>query len=133
MLDGMKIQKRIKWLKPYILSAKNLVDLTKLKSVTGYTVPIYKETNQQASIIYNIYGKRRYDIKLNLKINYCLSKKQTNVGIASFLDSLAHELSHIEHIEHTPEHFALQAKILLRFARVLKKTGVNFTDKRIKL
>jgi len=47
------------------------------------------------------------------------------------LITLAHELAHLKHWEHTPEHFKLQTQILARFAKVLKDLGIKDTYQRI--
>lgn len=129
----MKIQKNIKWIEPYVISVKNLVPLKQLDGISGYTIPMGKEQHQYAAIWYNKYGRKRYHIYLALKNNYNIVKIQKPQYLAAFLQYLAHELSHMKHTEHTPEHFELEAKILLRFARVLKKSGITDTYKRIKV
>jgi len=43
---------------------------------------------------------------------------------------LAHEIAHTVEWEHTPEHFALMAKIMARFTKVLKRMKVTATDTR---
>lgn len=140
MLDGiliqennMYIQKNLKWVEPFLSSVKDLVPLKQIQSIKGYSVPLNKEMNQYASITFNVYGRKKFRINIALKNNHVIINKQKPQFLAAFLQYFAHELSHTKHFEHSPEHFELEAQIMLRFARVLKKSGITDTYKRIKV
>ncbi len=120
----MKIQRNIQFLEPFIQSASKLVNLNKINKVNGYVVAANKFSHQKASIT-------RHGNKFNINLNLSDDSGQ-NEYLAVFLDSLAHELSHLSEWEHGPDHLELQAAILGRFAKVLRKQGVKNTYRRIK-
>lgn len=123
-----KIQKNLEWLRLYLDSVKDLISLKHLTSVKGFKVPLHKQENVHGSILR--IGPW-YNITLRTTLNNYNTNKQNNTYIATILETLAHELAHMQNWEHTPEHFLLQAKILSRFAIVLKKQNINDTYKRI--
>jgi hypothetical protein len=123
----LKIQNNIKWVSPFIDSVKDIIPLHKVKRITGYKVPMYKEEIAYASI--TRVSTRTYNINLRLTNN----DTQKSVFLASFLDSLAHELAHLVYWKHDHRHFALQVKVLSRFSKVLKKCKIKDTYSRIKI
>jgi hypothetical protein len=122
----MKIQRNIQFLEPFIQSASKLVNLNKINKVNGYVVAANKFSHQKASIT-------RHGNKFNINLNLSDDSGQ-NEYLAVFLDSLAHEMAHMmpKTWEHGPDHLELQAAILGRFAKVLRKQGIKNTYRRIK-
>jgi len=110
--------KNVKWLEPFFYSAKGLIPLEKITSVKGYSIPLDKSIQSYA----NIYQHRnKFRITLNIKENDVLAKEQLLKYTGLVLEDFAHELAHSVEWEHDYKHFALTAKVMLRFAKVLKK------------
>ncbi len=111
--------KNVKWLEPFFYSAAELIPLEKITSVKGYSVPLDKSIQSYA----NIYKYRnKFSITLNIKENDVLLDKQIPKYLGLVLEDFAHELAHAspECWGHDYKHFALTAKVMLRFAKVLK-------------
>lgn len=53
------------------------------------------------------------------------TKKYRLKALHFMLDTLAHELAHTVHWEHTYKHYELQAKLMRRFSKVLKKLKIK--------
>ena len=123
----MKIQKNIAWIRPFLLSVKTLVPLNKINRINGYSVPPGKSENAYASIT------RVSTRKCNINIKLTSNENQKPIFLAALLENLAHEMAHLVVWEHTHKHFALQARILTRFSKVLKKAGIKNTYARIKI
>jgi hypothetical protein len=116
----------VKWLEPFIESVSSLIPLERLKRVIGYKVRARLSTTQQAQIIKHLPNGI---IVITLRIakwNHTTNKHEKEC-IGTILEALAHELSHVLFWEHTPEHFELQSKIQIKFAKVLKKQGITDT------
>lgn len=126
----MRIHKNVSFILPYLKSARKLVPLERLDTIKGYKVDLYKSERSYGSIVTN--GSRA-NINLLITNNYVLENKQRPIFLMVILDSLAHELAHLVHWKHTPDHMMLQVKILRNFVRVMKKNGVKDTYKRIRL
>ena len=116
----MKITKNMLWCDPFIKSVKDLIPLEKLVKVSGYIVPFGKEAINDGSLYKT--GNR---YTLQVRLNYC--RKPTKKAhyercpLPGILDTLAHELAHIQEWEHSVEHMKLQYRIMQRFANVIKK------------
>ena len=122
----MKYTKNVLWLQPFVESVEHLLPEHRIKIIRGYHVAKGLEEQTFGSTIKE---GRKCSINIRLK-DLVTKRKHSNSRIATVLDTLAHELSHVAHWEHTPEHFLLQAKILVKFARVLKKLNVKDTSLR---
>lgn len=128
-----KYSRNTRWMKPYVEAVRDIVPLSRLQEVIGFKVPLDKSEQCSATIIrytgawYKI-TLRLWDPKYkNLGGRKFLKTQHKRSDFASVLDSLAHELAHMIHWDHTPEHLILQSKILIRLARVAKKLGVKDT------
>ncbi len=116
--------KNVQWLEPFFYSAEGLIPIEKITSVRGYSIPLDKSIQSYANI-YRLRGKFR--ITLNIKENDVLEDKQVPKYIGLLLEDFAHELAHSHENgwEHDYKHFALTAKVMLKFAKVLKKKNLE--------
>jgi hypothetical protein len=119
-----KFFNNVKWLEPFFNSAKGLVPLEKVKYVKGYKV-VDKNARNFGGLLRKNY--KSYNITLKI-----FDANDREEFIAVILDTLAHELAHVVHWEHTPDHLKLQAKILVRFATVAKQLDIEDTYHRAK-
>ena len=108
------------WLRPFFNSAEGLIPLEKITSVKGYAIPLDKSIQSYANI-YRTRGK--FKITLNIKENDVLLETQLPKYLGLVLEDFAHELahSHKDGWDHDYKHFALTAKVMLKFCKVLKK------------
>lgn len=125
-----KFHKDLKFLKPFFLSASGLVPIERVKSVRGFKVSVNKEVLTDASII-RFGNNKTFTINMRTHSNYVYSHKQKYEFIAETLINFAHELAHVLYWDHTPEHFKLQAQIMIKFSGVLKKLKIEDTYLRI--
>lgn len=128
-MEHIKIHSKLKWLKPYLKSVEDIVPLKSLKRIRGYKVPVYKEELNDASIIK--YSKNNYSINLRIANNMS-GEGYKKAFFSPILLNLSHEISHLVHWDHTPEHLILEAKIYVRFAKVAKRLKIKDTWSRIK-
>ena len=127
-----RIHKQLEWIRPFLLSVQDIINLERLSWVKGYKVQLNKQDHGYATIlrsnnnkVFNINIKTARNLKVNNKKTHCPEYLEI------FLLTLAHELAHIHHWEHTPEHFELQVKVLRRFSKVLKQLNVKDTFQQI--
>lgn len=123
----IKLSKNIEWLRPFVNSVAHMVPLDKLKSIKGYRVQKNMEENQDGSLI-KYGGKYFMTIRIQNVPKPPKDMHYKNIRYANLLDTLAHELAHLVHWEHTAEHFRLQAQILLQFSYLLDKVGIEDTS-----
>lgn len=126
-----KMTKNVMWLKPYIMSVKHLVPINKISKVCGYSVPLHKAEVQDAAIVYPS-GKKKAVISIRMTNNDYINEKQLRPYYAQVLNHLAHEMAHLKHFDHSPKHLELEARIMLKFAKVAAKLGVKDLWKRVK-
>lgn len=113
--------KNMLWLKPFVRAAKRFVPVERIMRVHGYRVPKGREAIA--------FGRKftfgnRYVITL-LAEEWSKSKgKYVRDTYEIVLDTLAHELAHTVHFEHSPDHHHLKYKIGMAFSKVLKKQGI---------
>ena len=124
----IKYTNNVAWLRDYVESVSDLVPLKKIKKIVGYKVKIGWKEHQEAQI--RIGKDDKFTISIKLYDNDNIT--HVPIEISRVLDSLAHELSHAGNadFEHSPEHFRLQAKIMYRWYKVLKKNKVEDTWKK---
>ncbi len=133
MARKIKYGSKVAWMKDYVQSAKGLVDLSRLTEIQGYQVPLDKEPTSSASILRNQGNWFKIMIRLtkpqfdNLGNGKFKAIAHLPEDLAFLLDSLAHELAHLEYWEHTPSHLKLQAQILVKFAEVAERKEVKDT------
>lgn len=125
-----KFTKNVEWLKPFVKQIGYLAPLSKLQYIRGYKVR--KGLNELAWASITKYSANRYTISLRVESLVKNGRKHKPSTIETTLLSLAHELAHLKHWEHTPEHFKLQARIISRFSLLLKKNRVYDHSKSVK-
>lgn len=126
----MKISKRLKFLIPYLnKDVGKLVNLKKLKAIKTYTIPLNKFDDSDGAIIR--YDTNHYVITLRITKNNYLNQTQSLEYLYNILEALAHEISHLKHWNHTPDHYVLTNKIGTLFGKMLKKQGVKDTYMKI--
>lgn len=128
----MKLSRNMEWSLPFLEAAADLVPLHTVSVVRGYSVPVGKEPTTEGAITHYTDGSITITVMLT---GYTVSKDTGERMGASFevaLLTLAHELAHLVHWEHTPEHLLLTARLLQRFARVARQEGVQDTSRRLK-
>lgn len=131
--DHIKISTSLKWMRPYLEVISDLVPLPRLQKIETMKTPLDRQS--QADAIITKTNNGWYYMRINtwspVWANLGESKfkkiKYTKEPLANTLDSLAHELSHMVHWEHKPEHLMLQAQILVRFAKKAQVLGVTDT------
>jgi hypothetical protein len=130
-----KIHKKLEWLTEYINASVEFIgeeNFKKLKSVTYYKIPNTKLSHQYACI-WDREGI--YEIMICLTANRIAKiKDKYYMRVSEFtkitlLNHLAHEIAHIVHWEHTPEHKILENEICSKFMHMLSQTGYKNEDK----
>lgn len=122
----MYISKKLEWLRPFIKEIKIAYPkLKQLRKITIMRSSLTKRHRAQAECrpldngFYNIAIRTEYQrIDFNpLKVEL---RPYSKVDI---LDSLAHEISHIYHWDHTPERKIMESQINIKFMIMLKSQG----------
>jgi len=130
-----KYSKSTLWLKQFIDLCDGLLPVDRILAVRAYYVPTEKRMLTDACLLWDRGGWYNVTISLEkakwktLGNKKFLKEKHTEARLGFILDSLAHELAHIKIKDHHPDHLILQSKILLRFAKHLKKLGIKDTSK----
>ena len=123
----MKIHKKLGWLKEYIDLAKKILPQIEY-------IVLIRELFHQKDKVQRIHASLTQECLLGTyvlsfytsfkkvlpKTGKTLEEKYSKIDI---LDHLAHELAHLEHWQHTPEHKILEAKLSILFMRHLLKSG----------
>lgn len=125
----MKIQKKLKWVAPYMEVVKDLVPVDKLSGIRSFSVPLGKKENVYATITNR---GRKFNINIKVLNNDEFENKQKPAFMNDILHHLAHELAHLKYWYHDGNHMILEAKIMLRFGKLTKQLGVTNTYKRMK-
>src|SRR5271157_1110437 len=99
----MKYTKNVLWLEPFVESVEHLIPMEKIKVIRGYRVAKGLDEQTYGSTVTNKYGPTRHVISIRLE-DLVTPRKHKNSRVATVLDTLAHELSHVVNWEHTPEH-----------------------------
>jgi hypothetical protein len=132
----MNISSELSWLEEYVQIAKKKIKkkfkISRIKSrytskvkYRPYTAKI--ETENDYLYLVSIYMD--YEEPLN-NASKRVIKPYSKIDI---LRSLAHELAHICHWRHTPEHNELECRLLISFMRRLKKNGYVSEESEFKL
>lgn len=125
MKHKIKLSKDLKFLMPFIESAKSLVPLHKIKAIKSYKV-----NKKRISRTYGatMESRQRYIITLRSAHWVPRDKDYTVETLSMMLDTLAHELAHVKYFDHSYKHFKLQMLILLKFSDILKKLNIKDTS-----
>lgn len=127
----MKIAKDLHWLDEYIKLARPKVKgINKLKRVSSKTPKRTLTENQTChGIITKYYNEKDHRITLYTKfLDMTLNKGQVELSIKHYsvidiLCAFAHELAHLDHWDHTPEHKILESELTIIFMEKLKQDG----------
>lgn len=119
----MVIVKELAWMKLYVDSVAPLLPKIKqIKKIAGRKAYPNKGQHFQGIIVY--YDKKAYRICI-----YTTYKdrndhdKVSEYSTIDLLGHLAHELAHLEHWDHTPDHKHLECVLLSAFMTKLKQEG----------
>lgn len=128
MKHEIKYDKNVVCFKPFIDAAKSLIAFNKITRLRGYKVK--KGLTEQTDGSTVEYTDGTFVISL-LTNSYVKSKKEYRPKPLHYiLDTLAHELAHTVHWEHTYKHYELHGKIASKFAKVIKQLGIKDTSRR---
>jgi hypothetical protein len=118
----MIITKELSWVRDYISSVKHLIpkikQLKRISSKRGN-----KERFQHFHGLITYYDKKSYRITLYVTWHDTLKDRIISYSTIDLLRYLAHELSHLEHWDHTPDHASLESIIMGIFMVKLKQAG----------
>ena len=127
----MKITKELEWVKDYLDKIEHLVPkvkhLKKISSKRGN-----KERWQHCHGLITYFDKKSYRITLYLTYHDLPSDKIKQYSTLDLLQYLAHELAHLVHWDHTPEHKILECEILSIFMVKLSKDGYTSEEEELK-
>lgn len=129
-----RLAKDIQWLGPFLRLAKGLVPIHRIREIRTARTPLDKIEHSVATCgklpggFYRIVIKTHYQRQKAIGEGRFVHSGYARHSKLFVLDSLAHELAHVKHWEHTPQHLVLQSKLLLRFARELERQGFHSTE-----
>ena len=130
----MKVSENMLWSLPFIHAAGDLVPLSHVKEVCGYSLGKPRSPWEQPDYALCVKHGKKYAVRIRLT-GWEDSRQKKPVRrplyMAVVLDSLAHELAHVVHWEHTPQHLALQSDLMKRFAVIAEREGVQDTYDRL--
>lgn len=116
----MIISKDLQWLDEYIEASSHLVpNLSKLKRITA----LYSRPNTGHLFYGNLFEYKKGGYRMNIYINYFVNNKKKYFSTIDILNVLAHELSHLQHWHHSPEHKILESTLSIVFMGKLKSSG----------
>ncbi len=125
---SVKIAEKLLWLEEYVTLAQTVVPkIKKLKSIKLLS-PQEKKINRIHGQLVK-YPEGHYVMSLYLESNHIkrlYPKPILKTYIYSKVDilsTLAHELAHLEHWDHTPQHKMLEAKLTMLFMAKLAENG----------
>jgi hypothetical protein len=118
----MVITKKLEWMRDYINEVEHLVPKVKyLRRITAkQCTPDQKQ---------HIHGMFTYADNKHYRITLYVTRKERNTHkiipytAIEMLHNLAHELSHILTLEHTPERMKLECVIMTQFMNKLSREG----------
>lgn len=130
----VQIDSELAWLIPYIEIASKFINIKKINKIYGLRVSKKKDKKDR------FYGICHYDEYDNVSIGLYLDymsvvsiKKNTwqikNLKIQTILASLAHELTHMNHHDHSPDRMIMECKIIIEFMKKLKSDGYISEEK----
>lgn len=122
----IKYIKNVLWLKPFVDSVKNIVDLSKIRSIRGYRVPV--DRNPSCDGKTNYYSEKNH--RISIRIWEAPEDKHLRSRYEDILVTLAHEIAHTVYWDHSSDHFKLVGRIMTRFATVIKKENIVDTSDR---
>jgi len=127
----MIIVKKLEWMREYINAVSHLLpNLKKLKKISSKTGN--KERWQHSHGLITYYDQKNYRITLYITYHDMISDKIKEYSTIDLLQYLAHELSHLEHWDHTPNHKNLECIMLSIFMTMLSQDGYISEEEELK-
>ena len=127
----MIIVKKLEWMREYINAVSHLLpNLKKLKKISSKTGN--KERWQHSHGLITYYDQKNYRITLYITYHDMISDKIKEYSTIDLLQYLAHELSHLEHWDHTPNHKNLECIMLSIFMTMLSRDGYISEEEELK-
>lgn len=118
----MQIVKELEWTRDYIQSVQHLLpNLKKLRKISSKKGN--KERWQHCHGLITYYDQKHYRITLYLTYHDQYTDKIKPYSTIDLLQYLAHELSHLQWWDHTPEHKMLECIVMQIFMVKLKESG----------
>ena len=118
----MVIVKELEWMRDYIDNVSHLLpkikQLKKISSKKGN-----KERWQHCHGLITYFDNKSFRITLYLTYHDILTDKIKNYSTIDLLQYLAHELAHLEHWDHTPQHKQLECILMGIFMIRLSNEG----------
>ena len=118
----MVIVKELEWMRDYIDNVSHLLpkikQLKKISSKKGN-----KERWQHCHGLITYFDNKSFRITLYLTYHDILTDKIENYSTIDLLQYLAHELAHLEHWDHTPQHKQLECILMGIFMIRLSNEG----------
>ena len=119
-MESIILSSDLKWLEEYIETiAHTIPNLSKLKRVTS----IHGKKNQKRSCQAQIWSYKNGTYRISLYVSFYKEDKQEHYSTIDLLCNLAHELAHMQHWTHSPEHKILECTIINLFMSKLKSFG----------
>jgi hypothetical protein len=129
----MRISKSLKWMIPYIEDARPILpELALLTHLISRVPKVNKKEVQRISGICNQYEKKdkslSYRIILMTKYQNIQKYRPLKIKLSDYskldmLHLLAHELSHMRDMTHTPSRMVLECRLMLKFMKRLESEG----------
>lgn len=118
----LAIVKELEWMRDYISSVTHILphikQLKRISSKKGN-----KERFQHCHGLITYFDKKSYRMTLYVTWHDTIKDKIVPYSTIDLLKYLAHELAHLEHWDHTPDHTSLEAIITGIFMVKLKEAG----------
>lgn len=135
----MIIAKELEWVREYVQAVQHLLpELKRLKRISAKKA--HKDYVQRVHATCWEYYADHKSYKINLYVSKSsvsslrpLKIKLSRYSTMELLMNLAHELAHLRHWEHTPDHKSLECSIALVFMNMLKNDGYVSEEAEAKL
>lgn len=125
----MIISKDLEWTKEYIDSVHSLIpNLIFLKRITS----IHGRKDVQLGCHAQLWKYKNNHYRMSLYLNYYVDGKKIYFSTMELLCNLAHELAHLSHFNHTPDHKILESTLTIMFMTKLKSDGYESEEKEMK-
>jgi hypothetical protein len=133
------IAKELEWVREYVQAIEHLLpEVKRLKRISARKA--HKDYVQRVhAVCWEYYAdKKSYKINLYVSKSSVASLRPLKIKLSKYstmelLMNLAHELAHLRHWYHTPDHKALECSIALIFMTMLKTDGYESEEAEEKL
>ena len=131
----MNISKELRWLFPFLHTVKEIIPrISTIKDIKTIRTSTTKRDRMYGELVWYTNGTKV--LKIRTKYQYIdLDPLKITIKPLSKIDilhTLAHELSHLYHDTHTPEHKLLENQILTVFMYKLKEIGYISEEEELK-